>query len=270
MAPWSCGPSPGRAEKLGASFRAKFALPDDPSILKRSMPRTKSAGRSDLSRNFRKVCFGSAPQAIRLAAGLQLCMQGVELSRERGVDGADFGWRGRGRRCDELRESGYEPSEPGIRLRVAAGEFRDRLESIRFVPAAEQVASIGKRLERRLLRDHLESMGGEVQVPDHLGTKQAAYVGADDELETREHFLRDRGADERVTTFEDEDPLAGARKVGGGHEAVVSPADHDRLILRCQGDDLLRRSVDDHQKTRGAAARNGGGVITFLRGPRYQ
>src|SRR5207249_9010149 len=65
--------------------------------------------------------------------------------------------------------------------------------------------------------------------------------------------------------------LAGARKVGGGHQAVVSPADHDRLILRCQGDDdLLRRSVDDHQKTRGAAARNGGGVISFLRGPRYQ
>src|SRR5437879_12086081 len=101
--------------------------------------------------------------------------------------------------------------------------------------------------------------------------KKTAYQEADDELETEKHLLRDRCPADHVTTFEDEAPLAGARKVGGGNEAVVSPADHDRLILRCQGDDLLlRRSVDDHQKTRGAGARNGGGVISFLRGPRYQ
>src|SRR5207237_8218671 len=43
MAPWSCGSSAGRAEKLGGWFKATFALPDDTLILMRSRPRPQSA-----------------------------------------------------------------------------------------------------------------------------------------------------------------------------------------------------------------------------------
>src|SRR3989304_780621 len=45
------------------------------------------------------------------------------------------------------------------------------------VPAMEQVATVGEGREAGLLRDHLEAMGGQFQVPDHLWPEKAAHVG---------------------------------------------------------------------------------------------
>src|SRR3989442_4907746 len=70
MAPWRWTPLPGRHEKLGASLRARFTLPEDPSILKFSMPRTKSAGRADFASLFRDGRFWTAPGAVHFADSL--------------------------------------------------------------------------------------------------------------------------------------------------------------------------------------------------------
>src|SRR2546425_747303 len=176
MAPWRWTPLPGRHEKLGASLRARFTLPDDPSILKFSMPRTKSAGRSDFSIILRNVRFGSAPDAMTFAWSFSPLASSTPIARpsrtrmrrtsaftrisapkRRGARGIDsltipMPLRTSGHEQDapsvlQLRNVGHLPAALRVLLAVATRDLRDRLQRVFFVPAIEEVPPIGQGQE---------------------------------------------------------------------------------------------------------------------------
>ena len=73
-------------------------------------------------------------------------------------------------------------------------------------------------------------MARQVELADDLGPQQRDDVGADRVLEAREDLLGHGRAAEHVAPLEHEHLPAGARQVGGAHQAVVAAADDDDVV----------------------------------------
>src|SRR2546425_9217783 len=76
----------------------------------------------------------------------------------------------------------------------------------------------------------------EIEVGLDFRAKEAAGVGKGRGSETRMNFLRDTGASDNLTAFEDQDLQAGLREIRGVDEPIVTPADDDRVHLGHEAD----------------------------------
>jgi hypothetical protein len=94
---------------------------------------------------------------------------------------------------------------------------------------APQVVAVDRR-ERPVERKDLQAVLRQVEVADDLRPQQRHDVGRDAEPEAGEDLLGDGRAAEDVAPLEDDGSKAGTREVGRGGEAVVAPADHDRVV----------------------------------------
>ena len=113
---------------------------------------------------------------------------------------------------------------------VARGELRHLAPVQRRVGPHEQRAAVGEGSEgRRVARQELVAVAGELEVADDLRAEEAHHVGGRGDPEPRPGLLGDRRAAHPVAGLEHEDLLAGARQVGGGDEPVVAGADDDRV-----------------------------------------
>ena len=92
---------------------------------------------------------------------------------------------------------GIEPRMPG--------DLASRLVVIVHAP---QVIAVGHRRERAVERQQLHAVARQIELADDLGPQQRDDVGADRELESREHFLGDCRAAEHVTPLEHDAPCA--------------------------------------------------------------
>ena len=82
-------------------------------------------------------------------------------------------------------------------------------------------------------------MPGQLQLAHDLRPQQRDDVRGDAEPEAGDDLLGDRGAAQHVSALEHDHPHAGARQVGGGHQAVVATADHDRVVVLGHGRAML-------------------------------
>jgi len=103
------------------------------------------------------------------------------------------------------------------------------------VPWLEELgerAAAGKRApEVRIRRGHPVAVATEVELVDHELVEQADHVGAGADQVARigERLLERAGTAELLASLEHQRGASGAGEVGGRGEAVVTPADHDRV-----------------------------------------
>ena len=138
-------------------------------------------------------------------------------------------------RLDEARHVRHRLRVLVVGFRVHGRVAVDLAPGARVVVHPPEVVPVRHRRERAVEGQDLEAVPGQVQLADDLGPQQRDDVGADRELEAREHLLGDGGAAEHVAALEHEHLLARAREVGRGDEPVVPAADDDRVVFAAHG-----------------------------------
>ena len=140
-----------------------------------------------------------------------------------------------GRRLEEER---LQIAGQPLELRVDPGEgvgvprrdrpdLRERPVDLR--PPGDRDAFREGDLQPGLARDHPQAAGFEVEVADHLGTEHAGDVGGRRGAAPRGDLLGDAAAADHLPPLEDQRGEAGAREIRRRRQAVVAPADHNRV-----------------------------------------
>ena len=158
-----------------------------------------------------------------------------ELFREIcGCERTELGRRGHHQRPEHLGEAADPGVPPLDRVGVSLRELRERLVVLLgVVVVLHDAATVGERKEVRPHPRRPVSVTLELQVAQDRVGHQAHHVAerGDPELGRlgpRGH--RVGGAAHLVTGLEHDRAGAGLREVGGGDEAVVTPAHHDRVV----------------------------------------
>ena len=119
------------------------------------------------------------------------------------------GRRHRQRRLDDRRHALEHRLVLRVALGVAFAELRDLSAGQLGVRAHHQRAAVGERRERRRVpRQDLEAVRGQLQVADDLRAEQAVDVGGGGDLEAGEGLLGDARAADDVAPLEDQHALA--------------------------------------------------------------
>ena len=74
-------------------------------------------------------------------------------------------------------------------------------------------------------------MPRQIEIANDLRPQQRDHVGANGKLEAGKDLFGHRGAAQHVAALQHQDFLAGARQIGGVHQAVVAAADHDGVVF---------------------------------------
>jgi hypothetical protein len=105
---------------------------------------------------------------------------------------------------------------------------------------------------------------GQLQLADDLGEQQADDIRRDGEPEPGHDLLGHRRAAEHVPTLEHDRPEPGPCQVRGAHEAVVAPADDDRVVA------LGHLILLDHVSASATAAEQAASTVPSLEAPVYR
>src|SRR5437868_2081007 len=95
-----------------------------------------------------------------------------------------------------------------------------------------EVVAVRHRRARSVERQDLEAVPRQVEFTDDLRPQQRDHVRKDGEVETRNKLFGHRRAAEHVPPLEHEHLAAGARQIGGVHQAVMAAADDDDVVVR--------------------------------------
>ena len=115
----------------------------------------------------------------------------------------------------------------GVELRMP----RDLAARLGVIVHAPEIVAVRHRRERAVERQDLQAMPRQIEFANDFRPEQGNDVGADGELEAGKDFFGHRGAAEHVPPLEHQH-LARARQVRGVHQAVVSAADDDDVVMR--------------------------------------
>ena len=106
-----------------------------------------------------------------------------------------------------------------------------RSRALAVVPQRDRRAVFERAPEVRVGALHAVAVAGEIELVDDERMEQADEVGAraDQPVGVGERLLEGARPPDLLTSLEHEDAMARTRQVGGGGEAVVPAADHDRV-----------------------------------------
>ena len=127
------------------------------------------------------------------------------------------------------RQVVHVQAEALVALGVDRGMALELEPRVGGVVPAHQVVAVGRRRERAVERQQLETVPRKIEVADDARAQQADDVRADAEAEPGIDLLGHRRAADALATLEDENVEAGAGEVGGAHQAVVPAAHDDRV-----------------------------------------
>ena len=92
---------------------------------------------------------------------------------------------------------------------------------------------VGERnLERRIARDHAESVIGEMEVTDNFGAEHAGNVRSGRSAAARSDLFGNTASADDVAAFEDEGGVSCACEIRGSGQAVVASAENDGVVNR--------------------------------------
>ena len=154
-------------------------------------------------------------------------------SRSRGMLGPQRRRFAQHHRPQELGDPEEAVLEGGEVVRVTRRDRADRLGGLARVVMEHNRAVLGQSRVGRIERHGAVAEVLELEVRDDLRLQHRDDVGGAGDAPSRPEFLGDAGAAEDRAALEDQHAYPGAREVGGGRQAVVTPADHDRVI--CSG-----------------------------------
>jgi hypothetical protein len=101
-----------------------------------------------------------------------------------------------------------------------------------FVGSHKEVAAAGQRRETGwVARQYGKAMAFEVEIAYDFRTEKAVDIAGGGDLEAGPKFLRHDAASDQSAPFEDEDLETCAGEISGSHEAVMTRADDDGVVL---------------------------------------
>ncbi len=117
------------------------------------------------------------------------------------------------------------------RPRVGRRELRELAHRALAVRPPGRHGAVGEGHEqRRIARDHLQTVTGQVEVPDDLGAQHARDVGRRRGAAARRDLLGHAGAADDRAPLDDERGEPGAGEIGCGRQAIVPPAHDDGIV----------------------------------------
>jgi hypothetical protein len=100
-----------------------------------------------------------------------------------------------------------------------------------LIRAEQEGAAVGQRRERgRLLGIRVIAVGAQVEIVDDGRMQQAAHVRRGRDGPARPNGFADGRSSDDLAALDCEHAAARPREVRSGHEAVMTGADHDRIV----------------------------------------